>query len=104
MRVETGNINTNDEATVGSEVKITVNDAVTASPASDERLYIAISILDKDAWIRFMPAVTETSERKGIFMKKNTTYEMPTDNVYTGEISIINKKNNEKPKFHVTEF
>lgn len=96
--------NTNDVAVVENEVEVTVNTAVTMLPANEKRLYVAITILDKDAFIRFMPASTDPSDRKGIFIKKNTTYEMPTDNVYTGEVSIINKKNNEKPTFYTTEF
>ncbi|MBL4940970.1 MAG: hypothetical protein JKY81_04830 [Colwellia sp.] len=98
------NINTRDAATVDDEVKITVNTAVVAVAANEDRLYLAISIIDKDAFIRLMPAATDGSERKGIFLKKNTTYEFPTDNIYVGEISIINKKNNEKPVYYVTEF
>ena len=97
------NRNSNDEATVLDEVKITVNTAVVAIPANPRRIAVIISIADKDAFIRFMPAATDNTNRKGIFMKKNTTYEMTADNVYTGEISIINKKNNEKPIFYTTE-
>ena len=98
------NINTREAANVVNEVKITVNTAVTAVAVNSKRLFLAISIQDKDAYIRFMPAATEPSERKGIYIKKNVTYELPTDNIYTGEISIINKKNGEKPIYFITEF
>ena len=98
------NINTHDTATVADEVEITVNTAVTAVSSNAARLYVAITILDKDAFIRLIPAATDASTRKGIFLKKNETYELPADNIYTGEISIINKKNNEKPTYYVTEF
>ena len=98
------NVNTNDIASVDDEVEITVNTAVTALAANPRRIYVAISIKEKDAWIRLMPSATDNSTRKGIYLKKDQTYELPTDNVYTGEVSIINKKNNEKPKFYITEF
>jgi len=98
------NTNTNDTATVANEVQITVNTAVTALSANADRIYVAITILDKDAWIRFIPAATDASTRKGIYVKKNAVYEMPTDNIYIGEVSIINKKNGEKPKYLITEF
>lgn len=101
---KSGNINTHDEATVDDEVEVTVNNAVIALASNPVRFYASITVLDKDAFIRFMPASTETTERKGIFLKKNTTYELPTFSIYTGEISIINKKNNEKPTFYVTEY
>lgn len=98
------NSNTNDTASVADEVEITVNTAVTALVANTRRIYVAITIKDKDAWIRLMPAATDATTRKGIYLKKDQTYELPTDNVYIGEVSIINKKNNEKPTFYITEF
>lgn len=96
--------NSNDVATVTNENEITVDTAVVASVSNPARMYWAVTILDKDAWIRFIPAATDASERKGIYIKKNITYEMPTDTIYEGEISIINQKNNEKPTFYITEF
>ncbi|MBL4891459.1 MAG: hypothetical protein JKX91_06490 [Rhizobiaceae bacterium] len=103
-RIEGRNLNTSDTATVDAEVKITGNVAVTAIAANPDRFYVCISIVDKDAYIRLLPAATDNGVRKGIFMKKNTNYELPADNLYTGEISIINKKNGEKPVYFVTEF
>lgn len=103
-RREAGTLNTNTAATVLDEVEITVNTAVTASASKGDRMYWAVTILDKDAFIRFLPAATDASTRKGIFLKKNTTYEMPAGTIYTGEISIINKKNGEKPTYYITEF
>lgn len=97
-------ISSTPTATVSDEVQITVNIAVTAVSANAERTYIAISIRDKDAYIRLMPAATDGSNRKGIYVKKDQTYEVPIVRIYTGEISIINKKNNEKPKYYITEY
>lgn len=98
------NQNLNDTATVSDGVEITVDTAVTAVSTNSERIYLAITIKDKDAWIRFITAATDASTRKGVYIKKDQTYELPTDNIYTGEVSIINKKNNEKPTFYITEF
>ena len=98
------NTNKSDLATVSDFVKITVNTAVTVSAADDDRIYWAITLIDKDGFIRFLKAATDPSERKGIFLKKDQTYEMPVYNIYTGEISVINKKNNEKPEYSVTTF
>ena len=98
------NTNQSDIAEVSDEIKITVNTAVTIAPIDKDRIYFAVSVRSKDAYIRFMPATTQPSERKGIYLKKDQIYEMPTDNIYTGEISIINKKNNEKPEYSVTTF
>jgi hypothetical protein len=104
MRKQGANANTNDESTVSDFVKITVNTAVVAEVANALRMYWAVTITDKDAFIRFIPAATDASTRKGIFLKKDQTYEMPADNIYTGEISIINKKNNEKPEYSITTY
>lgn len=98
------NANTNDEATVDDEVEITGNVAVSAVPVNVARIYVAISILSEDAFVRFIPAATDNSTRKGVFVPKNSTYELPTDNMYTGEISIINAKNNKKPLYYITEY
>lgn len=98
------NTNQSDFAEVTDVVEVTVNTAVSVAPIDKDRIYFSISITSKDAYIRFMPATTQPSERKGIYLKKDQIYEMPTDNIYTGEVSIINKKNNEKPKFSITTF
>lgn len=96
--------NTNNVATVGDLIEITVDTAVVASVADSTRIYWAVSAREKDIYIRFMPAATDGSDRKGIYLKKDQFYEMPTDNIYTGEISIINKKNNEEPEYSITTF
>ena len=98
------NINVDDTAIVNSMVETTDNNALTVLDANPDRLYVAISIKGQDAFIRFIPAATDTSERKGIFIKKDNTYELPTDNIYTGEISVINSRNNRHPEIYVTEF
>ena len=77
MRKQGANANTNDESTVSDFVKITVNTAVVAEVANPLRMYWAVTITDKDAFIRFIPAATDGGTRKGIFLKKDQTYEMP---------------------------
>lgn len=96
--------NTSDTAIVTDFVEVNTDNAFTVSPANKRRVFFAITILEKDAYIRFVPASTDPAIRKGIFIKKNLTYEMAPDNIYTGEVSIINKKGGEKPQFSITEF
>lgn len=98
------NINVDSTATVTTMAVTTNNNALTVLSSNEDRLYVAISIRDEDAFIRFIPSATDPSERKGIFIKKDNTYELPTDNIYTGEISVINAKNNKHPEIYVTEF
>ncbi len=98
------NRNTNDTATVSAEVTMADGAvAETLSAASDSRIFFAVTITEKDAFIRLYPASTD-NVIKGIKVKKDETWEMPTDNIYTGEISIIAKKITEEPHYFVTTY
>ena len=99
------NINHNTDATVDAGVQITTaGTAETLSAANDDRMILIVSITGFDAWIRLIPAATDSSVQKGIFVQKDSTWTMPVDNVYTGEISIINVQGLTKPTYYVTEY
>lgn len=83
------NVNTNDEASVGSVTTISGANASVASAVNSSRIYFGIWVQRRDAWLRFQPASDDPSERKGIKILRNNYYELPTDNIYTGEISIL---------------
>lgn len=104
MRTAGRNTNVSDESDVSDFVEITVDVAVKVSDENPSRIYWAITVMTKDAFIRFIPAATDGAVRKGILLKKDQTYEMSTDNIYIGEISIINKKNGDKPEYSITTF
>jgi len=98
-------INHNTDATVTDGVKLTsAGTAETVSAANDDRMVFIVSIVKFDAWIRLIPAGTDGSVGKGILVLKDTTWTMPVDNVYTGEISIINAQGSTKPTYYVTEY
>jgi len=86
------NINTNTVATVSNEVEITGNVAVVAVADNPTRIKVVITITKFDAWVRFIPAATDNTIRKGILVEKDTQFTMPPREIYTGEISIINVK------------
>jgi len=99
--------NFNEKAIVGDGVALSTNVAVKvldAVKSTDPRMYVAITITTRSAWLRLMPAAEEPTVRKGILLLENGTYEMTADSPYLGEISIINTKNNDKPKFYVTTY
>ena len=99
------NINHNTDATVAAGVTMTSGGtAETISVANDDRMAFTVSIRGFDAWIRLIPAATDGSAEKGIFVHKDDTWTMLPDNVYTGEISIINAQGNTKPTYYVTEY
>lgn len=98
------NRNVNDAATVTNGVALSTNLAVLAVAANTERISLTITVTTRDAWIRLIPAATDNAVRKGMLIESGHHYRMDTDNVYTGEISIINALNNAKPVFYVTEY
>jgi hypothetical protein len=96
--------NTNTEATVTAGVTLITNLATVLSVSNTLRIYFSVTTTDEPVWIRFIPAATDNAVRKGIFLPTNATYEMPSDNIYTGEISVINVKNGKNPITYATEF
>jgi len=79
--------NTNDTATLSSAIVVGGATSVTLLSANATRVYIAIST-DKDIWIK-LQAASADNDKKGVFLAKGLLYELPTDNIYTGEISAI---------------
>jgi len=83
------NTNVTDIATLGSGVALNASTSTTVVAANSGRINFTISNnSSKDIWLKFQAASVD-NDKKGIFLFKRTIYEMPTDNVYTGEISAI---------------
>lgn len=106
-RVFGRNKNVNNVANVLDPVAINQTTTVTVLPANDQRMYVQINNNDstKDCWIKLQPA-SQDNDQKGIFMHRrgggNDTWQMPTDNIYTGEISAISEDGN--ANIYVTEY
>ena len=98
------NVNSNTEATVTDVYVVSTNSAETIVAVNTNRVYLAITVLTRDCWIRLMPAATDASTRKGIYLLAGQTYELPTDNIYLGEVSVINTQVNRTPNIYTTEF
>jgi len=99
------NLNTNDTAVVSTGTTMTVGTtAETVLPANSSRIYMAISVSGHDAFIRLQDAATDPTIKKGIIVPKGGTYELPPDNMYTGEISIITVLGATAPTYFATEF
>jgi len=96
--------NVASSATVAAAVTLASDLAVVAIVANTSRKYLAITVTTKDAFIRLIPSATDNAVRKGILVSAGSTYEMATDAIYTGEVSIINTVNAEAPVFFVTEY
>jgi len=68
------NSNTTNEAVVSDQVEMTSGGtAEVVVVAKPNRIYLAVTVTGKDAYIRLIPAATDGSVRKGIFLKKDTT-------------------------------
>jgi len=81
--------NVNNKAIISSGIALNSTTSITVQAENKRRIFFAISSPDnKDIWLKFQPAATDDDE-KGIFIPRGGYWEMPTDNIYTGEISAI---------------
>lgn len=95
------NRNINNEATISN---VTLN-ALTSTKISDvnnNRIAFEVSNdSSQDVWIKFEPAAANDL-KEGILLFKRSNFEMPTDNIYTGEVSAIAEADG--PTIHITEY
>ena len=99
--------NTNDVAIVSVGVTLNTATSVIIAAANPNRVFFHVNsdFPDKACWIK-LQAATVDNVKKGIFLNEKekgiTQWEMPSDNIYTGEISAIAEDGN--PIAYVTEF
>lgn len=82
------NINITDTAAVNAPVSVGGASSVTLATANNDRIYIAISALTQNIFVKLQAASVD-DVKKGIYIPRGFTYELPIDNVYIGEISAI---------------
>ena len=87
-------VNTNDEAKIGSAITITSGVSVKIADANLNRIAFSVHT-DGDnqaVWIKLQPASID-NDKKGIWVEAKigalNFWTMPSDNIYTGEISAI---------------
>lgn len=96
------NTNTTDEATVSNAVTLNTLTSVTVANVNASRIVFIISNPGNlDIWVKLQAASVD-NDIKGILVPKKTRWEMPTDNIYTGEISAIAPIDN--PEVYITEY
>jgi len=96
------NTNTNDTATLSSAVALNATTSTTVAVSLSERIVFTFSNPgNKDVWLKLQAASVD-NDMKGIFIPRNGYWEMPTDNIYTGEISAIAVSGT--PSVHITEY
>jgi hypothetical protein len=106
-RVSGRNKNVNNVANVLDPVTVGSLVSVVVLPANPDRMYVQINNNNsvQHCWIKLQPA-SQDNDKKGIFIHRlgggNDTWEMPTDNIYTGEICAIS--DNGSSDIYVTEY
>lgn len=101
------NSNINDTATILSGVTLNDSTSITIANANSDRIffYVDSNFPDKACRIKLQAASVD-NDQKGIFLnekeKGKTSWQMPSDNIYTGEISAIAVDGN--PVVYVTEY
>lgn len=98
------NKNTFDTATTGT-VTVNSSTAQTLVPANPDRTGLIVSNdSNNELWIRYYPASVDNIQQ-GILLENGRAghWEMPTDNIYTGEVSII-RDGGGNSSFSYTEF
>lgn len=68
-----------DVANVDAAIAVTDSTAVELLPENEMRLYIFIQVKDADIWLRFLPASTDPTAKKGIFIPCDGGYEFPAN-------------------------
>jgi len=90
--------NTNDVATRGSVTA--TGTAQTLAPDNPDRIgfHVNNGPAPEAAWVRLRPATEAASSTEDIFLAEkgegDTRWDMPPDNPYTGEISVIRENSN----------
>lgn len=99
--------NTNDTAVIGDAIALNINTSVKIADANPDRIFFYASNdgATEAVWIK-LQATGVDNDMKGIYLNKKGTspnvWEMPPDNIYTGEICAIADANT--PDVYVTEY
>jgi len=93
--------NKTDTATVGAGIALNASTSTTALSLNKDRTYIALTVDGGDVWIK-LQAASADNLKKGTRLCDGQTYELPPDNIYTGEISAIAVSGT--PDIYPTEF
>lgn len=99
--------NTNNSSSISDPINLNSTTAVTIVAANPDRIFLDINN-DNSAngfWVKLQAASVD-DDKKGIFITSKVGsrpfWQMPNDNVYTGEISAI--ADADSPKAYVTEY
>jgi len=95
------NTNVNDTATIDT-VTLNSSTSVKVADALADRIYVSVSNEGPGTAFIKLQAASVDNTKKGEVLENGETWWMPTDNMYTGEISAIGR--NTSPVVHITEY
>lgn len=94
--------NFNDTATISSGITLNITTSATVQALNTGRTFFRIdNPSNKNIWLKLQAASVD-NDAKGIFVAKGDSWEMPMDNIYTGEISAL--ADVDAPVVYTTEY
>ena len=96
------NFNQKSSATLSSGITISTT-SIVAKTANTDRRHLSISVTVNDIFIKLQTAATD-DDSKGITVADGETWIMPTDAIYTGEVSAIKDGVGPDAIIYVTEY
>ena len=100
-------INVNNAATLSAAIELNTNTSVKIADDNPSRIFFRVCNegATEAIWIKLQAASIDDAKKGINLAKKSDTpnhWEMPSDNIYTGEISAIAAANS--PSVYVTEY
>lgn len=97
------NVNKNDTAFISGPIAVNSSTSTTIVGVNLKRIFLHISNDgdNQDSWIKLQAASVD-NDKKGIFLRGRSFWEMQVDNMYTGEICVIG--DNAGSNIYVTEY
>jgi len=93
--------NTNTDAILTEVVLNSTTTTTIGMPVSRRIFYTVVNDGAQKVWLKLQAASVD-NDKKGITLFKGDAWEMPVDNIYTGEISAISDSGN--PSVFVTQY
>lgn len=95
-------VNFSDTAVLSDPIQLNASTSTMIADSNMGRIFFRIDNSSNNAiWIKLQAASVDDI-KKGIFIGARSWWQMPVDNMYSGEISAIADLNN--PQIHTTEY
>lgn len=97
------NRNTNNESVMSTGISLNSSTTIVITVSNSNRMFFCFNNNDANqgVWLKLQSSSID-DDKKGIFVPKDSSWAMPVDNIYTGEISAI--ANIGMPVVYYTEY